>query len=147
MLLSPRIQRFHFSSLLLSLVSLTLYPHLLIWGPPQISWTRLWPLRQHLYWNPWIARSHRASSMASLRQPTFIMLNLLIHTSLLPSFSSLSSPSFGSFNSLAFLEWPASLVQHNSFWLKHPMHMLRGCPPLVRGRHVWPRAQHRSHGT
>jgi len=35
--LSPRIQRFRFSSTLLSLVSLTLYPHLLIRGPPRIS--------------------------------------------------------------------------------------------------------------
>src|SRR5882724_723313 len=26
----------------------------------------------------------------------------------------------------------ASLIHHDSFWLKHPAHMLRSCPPLVR---------------
>src|SRR5882724_8499171 len=49
-----------------------------------------------------------------------------------------SLTSIGFAGSLFFFWWPASLVQHDSFWLKHPAHTLRGCPCFVRGRHVWP---------
>src|SRR5882724_378207 len=88
-----------------------------------------------------------AAGLIPFGGPTFIVLNLLIHTSPLPSFSLLSSPSIGSSDSLVFLGQPASLIWHDSFWLKHLMHTLRGCPPLVWGRHVWPRARHWLHGT
>src|SRR5882724_10018195 len=54
------------------------------------SWTRIWPLRQPLYWNPWIDRSHCASSMASLRLPGLSMSLLISLSRLLTARPSLS---------------------------------------------------------